>query len=43
MSKTNRILFHSSKLEPNQSLRTKIDDALIEQVDSIKDLGISFN
>ena len=49
MGKCNRlalsisILFHSSKLKPNQSLRTKIDDALIKQVDSTKYLRITFD
>ena len=41
--KTNFILFHSSKLKPNQSLRIKIDDPPIEQVDSTKYLGIAFD
>ena len=41
ISKTNYILFHSSKLKPNQSLRIKIDDALIKQVDSTKYLGLA--
>ena len=36
ISKTNFILFYSSKLKPNQSLRIKIDDELIKQVDSTK-------
>ena len=43
ISKTNFILFHSSKLKPNQSLRIKIFDALIKQVDSTKYLGITFD
>ena len=43
ISKTNFILFHSSKLKPNQSLRIKIDDELIKQVDSTKYLGITFD
>ena len=30
--KTNFILFHSSKLKPNQSLRIKIDDSLINLI-----------
>ena len=34
-------LFHSSKLKPNRSLRIKIDDAPIKQVDSTKYLGIA--
>ena len=35
ISKTNFILFHSSKLKPNlQSSKIKIDDALIKQVGS---------
>ena len=34
--------FHSNKLKPNQSLRIKIDDALIKQFDSTKYLGITF-
>ena len=42
ISTTNFILFHSSKLIPNQSLRIKIDDELIKQVDSTKYLGITF-
>ena len=42
ISKTNFILFHSSKLKPNQSLRIKIDDTPIKQVDS-KYLGITFD
>ena len=41
--KTNFILFHSSKLKPNQSLRITIDDAPIKQVDSTKYLGITFD
>ena len=41
--KTNFILFHSSKVKPNQSLRIKIFDALIKQVDSTKYLGITFD
>ena len=43
ISKTNFILFHSSKLKPNQSLRIKIDDTPIKQVDSTKYLGITFD
>ena len=43
ISKTNFILFHSSKLKPNQSLRIKIDDALIKQVCSTKYLGLTFD
>ena len=43
ISNTNFILFHSSKLKPNQSLRIKIDGALIKQVDSTKYLGITFD
>ena len=43
ISKTNFILFHSSKLKPNHSLRIKIDDELIKQVDSTKYLGITFD
>ena len=43
ISKTNFILFHSNKLKPNQSLRTKIDDTPITQVDSTKYLGITFD
>ena len=42
-SKTNFILFHSSKLKPNQSLRIIIDDALIKQVGSTKYLGLTFD
>ena len=41
--KTNFIVFHSSKLKPNQSLRIKIDDTPIKQVDSTKYLGITFD
>ena len=41
--KTNFILFHSSKLKPNYSLRIQIDDAPIKQVDSTKYLGITFD
>ena len=43
ISKTNFILFHYSKVKPNQSLRIKIDDELIKQVDSTKYLGITFD
>ena len=43
ISKTNFILFHCIKLKPNQSLRIKIDDALIKQVNSSKYLGITFD
>ena len=43
ISKTNYILFHSSKLKPNQSLRIKIDDTPIKQVDSTKYLGVTFD
>ena len=43
ISKTNFILFHSSKLKPNQSLRIDIDDALIKQVGSTKHLGLTFD
>ena len=45
ISKTNFILFHFSKLKlkPNQSLRIKIDDALIKQVGSTKYLGLTFD
>ena len=43
ISKTNFILFHSSKLKPSQSLRIKIDGTLIKQVDSTKYLGITFD
>ena len=42
-SKTNFILFHSSKRKPNQSLRIIIDDALIKQVGSTKYLGLTFD
>ena len=40
---TNFILFHSNKLQPNQSLRIKIDDAPTKQLDSTKYLGITFD
>ena len=43
ISKTNFILFHSSKLKPNQSLRITIDNELIKQVDSTKYLRITFD
>ena len=43
ISKTNFILFHSSKLKPNQSLRITIDDALVKQVGSTKYLGLTFD
>ena len=43
ISETNFILFHSSKLKPNQSLRIEIDDALIKQVGSTKYLGLTFD
>ena len=43
ISKTNFILFHSSKLNPNQPLRIKIDNALIKQVGSTKYLGLTFD
>ena len=43
ISKTNFILFHSSKLKPNQSLRIDIDNALIKQVGSTKHLGLTFD
>ena len=43
ISKTNFIIFHSSKVKPNQSLRIKINDAHIRQVDSTKYLGITFD
>ena len=43
VSKTNFILFHSSKHKNNQSLRMKIDDALIKQVGSTKYLGLTFD
>ena len=43
ISKTNFILFHSSKLKPSQSLRIKIDNVLIKQVNSTKYLGITFD
>ena len=43
ISKTNFILFHSIKLKPNQSLRIKIYDEFIKQVDSTKYLGITFD
>ena len=43
ISKTNFILFHSSKLIPSQSLRIKIDGTLIKQVDSTKYLGKTFD
>ena len=43
ISKTNFILFHSSKLKPNQSLRIKIDNALIKQVGSTKYLVLTFD
>lgn len=41
ISKINFILFHSSKLKPSQSLRIKIDDAIIKQTESTKYLGIT--
>lgn len=34
ISKTNFNIFHSSKLKPSQSLRIKIDDVPIKQVNS---------
>ena len=40
VSKTNFILFHSSKRKPNQSLRIKIDAVLIKQVGSTNYLGL---
>lgn len=43
ISETNFILFHSSKLKPNQSLRIKIDGVLVKQVESTKYLGITFD
>ena len=43
ISKTNFILFHSSKLNPNQPLRIKIDNALIKQVGSTKYLDLTFD
>ena len=43
ISKINFIIFHSRKLKPNQSLRIKIDDVLIKQVDSTKYPGITFD
>lgn len=43
ISETNFILFHSSKLKPNQSLRIKIDDVLVKQVESTKYLGTTFD
>ena len=43
ISKTDFILFHSSKLKPSQSLRTEIHDVLIKQVISTKYLGITFD
>ena len=43
ISKTNFILFHANKLKPNQSLRIKIDDACIKQVDSASYLGVMFD
>ena len=43
VSKTNFILFHSSKLKPNQSFSIKIDDVCVKQVDSIKYLGVTFD
>ena len=36
ISKTNFILFYSSKRKPNQSLGIEIDDVLIKQVGSTK-------
>ena len=43
VSKTNFILFHSSKLKPNQSFSIKIDDVCVKQVDSTKYLGVTFD
>jgi len=43
ISKTNFILFQSSKRKPNQSLRIKIDDTLIKEVGSTKYLGLTFD
>ena len=43
ISKTNFILFRSSKLKPSQSLRIEIDGTLIKQVDPTKYLGITFD
>ena len=42
-SKTNFILFHSSKLKPNQSFSIKIDDVCVKQVNSTKYLGVTFD
>ena len=43
VSKINFILFHSSKLKPNQSFSIKIDDVCVKQVDSTKYLGVPFD
>ena len=43
MKVTNFILFRSCKLKPSQSFSVKIDDSIIEKLDSAKYLGITFD
>ena len=41
--KTNFILFHSNKLKPYKSINLKIDNKNIQQVNSVKYLGVLFD
>ena len=41
--KTNFILFHSKKLKPHKSFRLKIDGVNIQQVSTVKYLGVTFD
>ena len=43
ISKTNFILFHSNKREPNQSFGIKIEDVRIKQVGAARYFGITFD
>ena len=41
--KTNFVLFHSKKLKPYKSLNLKIDGVNIQEVSTVKYLGVTFD
>ena len=41
--KTNFVLFHSNRLKPYKSLNLKIDGVSIQEVSSVKYLGVTFD
>ena len=41
--KTNFVLFHSKRLKPYKSLNLKMDGVFIQEVSTVKYLGVTFN